>query len=480
MPFPTTSVLDSFGDTEGPPMTGWTTPTGVAGLKSASGVCQANAANAFGIWNSIMGGADEEVFCTVTTATGSGGVVAIFVRAKDVGSAATFDAYGLEITEAATDNWAIRTYTNGVPSTIGASFNQEVSNGDSIGLRIIGSTLTAWYKASAGSWTQLAVRTDTTYSAAGYLAASISTTTGRIDNFGGGEYVAPTMNLDPGSYAVSGAAAQVLRGYALGLEPGAYTLTGYDASLTVTGTGGYTLNLDPGAYTVTGAASGLLVDRLLSLASGAYNLTGQAADLLYGRALNLDAGAYSVTGSILQTLRDYVLSLEPGAYAVTGASAQLIRDYIFALNAGAYTITGQDAALLVDRLLSLAPGSYAIAGPDAALLFDRLIVLEAGGYVLSGADAELTITGVGAYTLNLNPGSYAVTGTDIATLYNRVINADAGAYTVSGTGLGMTAAGVESDFSSGPYPLIIPRRLVETLSNEERARLLTALLVVLE
>lgn len=38
----------------------------------------------------------------------------------------------------------------------------------------------------------------------------------------------------------------------------------------------------------------------------------------------------------------------------------------------------------------------------------------------------------------------------------------------------------EAQYVSGPYPLIIPRRLVETLSNEERARLLTALLVVLE
>ena len=142
-----------------------------------------------GVWNSIMGGADEEVFCTVTTATGSGATVAIYLRCKDIASAATLDGYALILTEAATDSWGINTITNGVVGLIGSTFTQEVANGDSIGLRIVGSTLTAWYKASGGSWTQLASRTDSTYAAAGYLALSISDTTGRVDDFGGGVYV---------------------------------------------------------------------------------------------------------------------------------------------------------------------------------------------------------------------------------------------------------------------------------------------------
>lgn len=183
------ALLDDFSDTEGPPMTGWTTPTGLAGLRSSGGVCLANAANAMGVWDSIMGSADAEVEATITTATGAGATVSIFVRAKDVGSAATIDAYGLVITEGATDTWQIALFTNGVQSTLGSNFSQEVADGDSIRLRVVGSTLYAFYKASGGSWTELTTRTDSTYSAAGYLALSISDTTGRVDDFGGGVVV---------------------------------------------------------------------------------------------------------------------------------------------------------------------------------------------------------------------------------------------------------------------------------------------------
>ena len=38
----------------------------------------------------------------------------------------------------------------------------------------------------------------------------------------------------------------------------------------------------------------------------------------------------------------------------------------------------------------------------------------------------------------------------------------------------------EDAFISGPFPLFTPRRVIETLSNDERARLLTAILAALE
>lgn len=201
MPFPTTGILDTFSDTEGPPMTGWTTPTGVAGLKSNGTVCLANAANGFGIWNSVLSGADCEAFVTISTATGAGATTAVFARMKDVSSAATLDGYGVVVAEAATDSWTISVYTNGVPSTLGAGFSQEVANGDSIGIQIIGSTIGAWYKPSGGSWTLLTTRTDSTYAAAGYIALSISDTTGRCDDFGGGTYVPPAVGNPHYAYA---------------------------------------------------------------------------------------------------------------------------------------------------------------------------------------------------------------------------------------------------------------------------------------
>ncbi len=43
----------------------------------------------------------------------------------------------------------------------------EFGNGDSFGLKIVGSTFTIYYKAGAGSWTSLGTRNDATWSAAG-------------------------------------------------------------------------------------------------------------------------------------------------------------------------------------------------------------------------------------------------------------------------------------------------------------------------
>ncbi len=63
-----------------------------------------------------------------------------------------------------------------------------MSAGDSFGIQMIGSTITVWYKAAAGSWTSLGTRTDTTYNNIGHVQFGIwSTVAGATyDNFGGG------------------------------------------------------------------------------------------------------------------------------------------------------------------------------------------------------------------------------------------------------------------------------------------------------
>lgn len=190
MAFGQTSILDNFNRAdEGPPMTGWATPALAAGLKIVTNVCAANAANALGVWNSILSSADCESWFTVSTATALSGIVYVFGRLKEIASAATLDGYSVSVTEAATDTWAINSVTNGVATAIGATFNQEVSNGDAIGICCVGSSIQAWYKASGGSWSMLAERTDGTYAAAGYIGAGITDTTGRIDDFGGGNFI---------------------------------------------------------------------------------------------------------------------------------------------------------------------------------------------------------------------------------------------------------------------------------------------------
>jgi hypothetical protein len=73
----------------------------------------------------------------------------------------------------------------GSSTTLGATAAQTVSVGDKLGIRAIGSTIEAWYyDSSAGTWSFLFSRTDSTYSSAGYIA--MESRGSALDDFGGG------------------------------------------------------------------------------------------------------------------------------------------------------------------------------------------------------------------------------------------------------------------------------------------------------
>lgn len=191
---PTTPVLDTFNRAnEGPPpSTSWTNLN--AGLKVISNVCGANASNSVSYWNVGNFGPDCEVFCTITTKPGSGQSVGLYLRGKDTGSVVTFDAYLLvALVQAGTDILRIQRVDNAVATTLGADVSQEFSANDVILLRMIGSTLFMEYNNVVQT-----TRTDSTYAAAGVIAAAIGDTTGRIDDFGGGLYAPfPPMQRYP-------------------------------------------------------------------------------------------------------------------------------------------------------------------------------------------------------------------------------------------------------------------------------------------
>lgn len=72
---------------------------------------------------------------------------------------------------------------------------QTISAGDSVGISVVGSRLSSWYKPSGGSWRVVDSVIDTSLAAAGRLAIETYTTTAHIDAFGGG--VAGTFAVAP-------------------------------------------------------------------------------------------------------------------------------------------------------------------------------------------------------------------------------------------------------------------------------------------
>lgn len=188
MAFPTTGVLDSFDagalENLNAPRAGW----GSSVLFTGDATCRTsgtptNAAPITSVfssnfWNTSFG-PDCEVYAPFLSAVGVD-QVSLFGRVTATGSVT---AYELRSTNT---SWQFSSIAAGAYTSIGVAFTQAISAGDSMGMEIIGSTLTAYYKASAGSWTSLATRTDSTITAAGFIGLQGKNTIHQFDSFGGG------------------------------------------------------------------------------------------------------------------------------------------------------------------------------------------------------------------------------------------------------------------------------------------------------
>lgn len=187
--FPTTPILDNANRSDENPLTNsrWSSPSygSFANLKvSSNTIKQAVTAGSDGLmyWNTGNFGADEEVYVTISAISTTDNFVLLGARYTSTGN-------GYKIDWQAPSRIRVFRDDAGVRTQLGADITQTVVAGDSIGFSIIGSTITVWYKAAAGSWTSLGTRTDATYSAGGrlqlgqWLSADVAST---IDDFGGG------------------------------------------------------------------------------------------------------------------------------------------------------------------------------------------------------------------------------------------------------------------------------------------------------
>lgn len=193
MPFPTTPILDTFtGADENPITTNWTCPlwsTDGNLRRLSNALTKPGASFDSGYYDLATFGPNCEIWGTLVTKTTTDlDYIRLCARMTDAGTA-TPDGYSLhvETRAAGNDKWTITRIDNGGPVPIGVSPEQEVANGDGIGLSIIGDQLEAWHRAS-GIWSLLFTRTDSTYSTAGYLGVDMKGGAGTIvfDDFGGG------------------------------------------------------------------------------------------------------------------------------------------------------------------------------------------------------------------------------------------------------------------------------------------------------
>jgi hypothetical protein len=183
---PTTPVLDNFNRANGPVGSNWSLirSNGYAAMNVAgnAAVDSSSSAYAWNYWNAATFGPNAEAY--VTVASYSGDTLRIGAR---VTGGTNYSGYFVAISP--TGAWSIiRIDNGGSPVTLASGVTQQIHAGDKIGIRIVGSVVTALRYTAGGGWVQV-LSYDTAsdsvrYAAAGRLALEFRA--GGFDDFGGG------------------------------------------------------------------------------------------------------------------------------------------------------------------------------------------------------------------------------------------------------------------------------------------------------
>lgn len=179
--FPNTGILSTFTGTNGTQPTNFTDIAGDTEIQS-NALTGHSTGDSTALWGTGYTNNDMEVYYTISTKPANGQYATMYI------ANGSYNGYGLVFAAVAgTDTFQLYYLVGGaLGSAISASLPQELASGDLIGMKISGSTITIWYKPSAGSWTLLDTEVDATYSDCNQIAIGLSDTVIRIDDFGGG------------------------------------------------------------------------------------------------------------------------------------------------------------------------------------------------------------------------------------------------------------------------------------------------------
>lgn len=195
MAFPVTGILDDFNraDTGPPPGASWSSGSvisGSAGLTVVSQRLTWSAGQNSNVWTTAFG-PDQEAYCTLATIPGDNQQVLLYLRLKETG-ATTVDGYCAHFLRSDSFGGA-RVYLYRVDNnvetqlgSIGNDLSALISNGYKIGLRMVGSVLSAFTNRGSG-WTTVGnVANDATYAAGGLVGIAFTDAVAAVDDFGGG------------------------------------------------------------------------------------------------------------------------------------------------------------------------------------------------------------------------------------------------------------------------------------------------------
>lgn len=196
MIFPSTPILDNFNRAnENPLSDGGRWDAG--GLQVVSNQATSNGPGGDGCTWRLVYGPDMEVYVTITTLLNLHGDIFSMCNRLDGNGNGYQIAWTKSLTQ---DTINIQSIAGFTPTNI-ASFNQNVSVGDKIGMRSQRNIISAWYApVGTGIWTMLGSAVDNTYNNEGNINAFINeavSSSCTFDNFGGGSTIIMRKTLTP-------------------------------------------------------------------------------------------------------------------------------------------------------------------------------------------------------------------------------------------------------------------------------------------
>jgi hypothetical protein len=199
MAFPTTSILDNFNRANEDLTTPWLNwPLVNDNLHVISNEVGVPTSISQGNLYGISHGPDVEYYITIRALPPEGGGFSLTWRQSTTTSTDT--RYFLDVNRVAGANNDTLNFGKAIAGSyttdIGGAINLglDLAIGDAIGIEMIGSGLTVYHKPSAGSWTSVGTRSDSSITSAGYGGIFMNQLDNKLDDFGGGTFASNTHN----------------------------------------------------------------------------------------------------------------------------------------------------------------------------------------------------------------------------------------------------------------------------------------------
>lgn len=246
--------------------------------------------------------------------------------------------------------------------------------------------------------------------------------------------------------------ASFSRQYKLHGETGTFSLTGNDASLTITvsavleaATGTFAFTGNPatfprtwnvtavrGQFTLTGNPAALTEVNALEIDAilGTFVLTGNDATFAKSSALQANRGIFTLTGQTATLTTGLALQADPGTFTLTGNPASLteLGAYEIAPITGAFTLTGNPAALVKISAKQLTPdvGTFNLTGQPTTFKQTYSLTGSTGNFTFTGNPALLTKQT--AKKLTVTTGAFNFAGNPTALVFGKGITAERGQF----------------------------------------------------